>query len=54
MFTDCIKAFDNMRRMKLWSTKDRRTIPNHVINVVRNMYKDTEIMAITEYGGTLF
>ncbi len=50
---DYVKAFDNVLRGKLWSIMDRRGIPKHLIEVIRNMYKDTQINVRTKSGKIL-
>lgn len=53
VFIDYVKAFDNVLRGKLWSIMDRRGIPKHLIEVIRNMYKDTQINVRTKSGKIL-
>lgn len=44
MFVDYMKAFDNIYRKKLWEIMNRRGIPMHLIQVIRNIYTNTEII----------
>ena len=53
VFVDYIKAFNNVRQNKLWNIMDRRIVLKHLIDVIKSMYKDTEIIVKTESGEVL-
>lgn len=52
-FVNYVEAFHNMRRNKMWNIMDRRDILEQSFGVLRNMYKDTEIIVNAESGDVL-
>ena len=53
VFIDYIKPFDNVRLSKLWNITGRRDVPKQLVEVIRSMYKNTEIIIKTESGEIL-
>jgi len=41
------KAFDRVNRNQLWQILNRRGIPYHLIEVIKNLYKNTSIQIDT-------
>lgn len=46
-FIDFEKAFDRINRTLLWEIMERRGYSRHLINVLRNSYRDTTIVIDT-------
>lgn len=43
-FIDYEKAFDRVLRTKMWEILERRGYPKRIINVIKSLYKETEIV----------
>jgi hypothetical protein len=48
-----VKGFVTVARVKLWSILYKKGIPHHLIAVIKNIYKGTEISLITNSGKVL-
>ena len=46
-FLDLEKAFDRVNRNQLWQILNRRGIPNHLIEVIKSLYRNTSIQIDT-------
>ena len=46
-FLDLKKAFDRVNRNQLWQILNRRGIPNHLIEVIKSLYRNTSIQIDT-------
>ena len=46
-FVDFEEEFDQVNRNKLWTVKQRRGYPQHLINVVRNLHCNSKIIVNT-------
>jgi hypothetical protein len=46
-FLDLEKAFDRVNRNQLWQILNRRGIPYHLIEVIKNLYKHTGVQIDT-------
>jgi hypothetical protein len=42
-FIDLEKAFNRINRSKLWEILDKRGYPKHLINILINIYNETNI-----------
>ena len=47
VFVDFEKVFDRVNRNKLWSIMEHRGYPQHLINVIRNLYYNSKIIVNT-------
>jgi hypothetical protein len=47
-FLDLEKAFDRANRKQLWQILNRRCIPYHLIEVIKSLYKNTNVQIDTE------
>jgi hypothetical protein len=47
-FLDQEKTFDRVNQNKLWQILNRRSIPYHLIEVIKSLYKNTSVQIDTE------
>ena len=43
LFLDYVKAYDRVKRTKLWSILEEYKVPSNLINAVKSLYDQTEI-----------